>query len=119
MHRRSLVLSAIVSLSALATSGGIAGAGTECLATPDRAPQDGQHWYFRTDRATQQKCWYVRGRDAETTGAIAGPARSADAGAAAAPPADARRQAAAPSERDQKALFQDFLRWYKDHREPR
>ncbi len=31
-----------------------------CLAAPNSpAPQE-SHWYYRLDRATQRKCWYVR-----------------------------------------------------------
>jgi len=38
-------------------------AAEECLSAPNaRAPQ-GSHWHYRTDRATQQKCWYLRPKD--------------------------------------------------------
>ena len=30
-----------------------------CLAAPGAAPAAGQHWYYRTDRAKNRKCWYL------------------------------------------------------------
>jgi hypothetical protein len=34
-----------------------------CLAAPSTAASPGHHWYYRTDRATQRKCWYERASD--------------------------------------------------------
>ena len=31
-----------------------------CLAAPNSPAPQGSHWYYRLDRATQRKCWYVR-----------------------------------------------------------
>lgn len=81
----------------------------ECLVAPGEPAPAGQHWFFRTDRATNQKCWYLRDRAAETTGSIAGQ-HNAQSGAsdqpAASPPLGKSEQA---------ALFQEFLRWRKQH----
>ncbi|WP_155253541.1 hypothetical protein [Bradyrhizobium japonicum] len=33
---------------------------TDCLASPKGAASQGQHWYYRLDRTTKQKCWYLR-----------------------------------------------------------
>jgi hypothetical protein len=30
-----------------------------CAAAPNSAPPQGSHWYYRTDRALQRKCWYL------------------------------------------------------------
>jgi hypothetical protein len=30
-----------------------------CLAGPDRQPPEGSHWYYRLDRETHRKCWYL------------------------------------------------------------
>jgi len=35
----------------------------DCLTAPDSPAPAGSHWYYRTDRATQHKCWYVRAAD--------------------------------------------------------
>ena len=34
-----------------------------CLATPNGAAPAGTHWYYKTDQATHQKCWYTRPQD--------------------------------------------------------
>jgi hypothetical protein len=87
----------------------------ECLAAPSRTPEDGRHWYFHTDRTTNQKCWYLRDRDAGTTGAVT---VSAGAPPDAMQPGEPRAQAAqrtAVDERAERALFHQFMRWYKEH----
>jgi hypothetical protein len=35
----------------------------ECLSGPNGVSPKGQHWYYRLDRATQRKCWYLRSAD--------------------------------------------------------
>ena len=32
----------------------------DCLSAPNSAAPQGSHWYYRLDRATKRKCWYVR-----------------------------------------------------------
>ncbi|GEM_PF-5791797 len=32
----------------------------DCLAAPNSAAPANSHWYYRTDRAQQRKCWYLR-----------------------------------------------------------
>src|SRR5215813_10487844 len=32
----------------------------ECLAEPSHDPPQGSHWFYRVDRATERKCWYLR-----------------------------------------------------------
>jgi hypothetical protein len=34
-------------------------AANECLARPGGAPPRGSHWYYRIDRQTRRKCWYL------------------------------------------------------------
>jgi hypothetical protein len=54
-----------------------------CLAAPNaRAPQ-GSHWYYRTDRTSQNKCWHLRQTDEP---AIQQKPEQAATSAAAAPP---------------------------------
>ena len=36
-------------------------AGDSCLAQPNGATPEGQHWYYRIERGTGHKCWYLRG----------------------------------------------------------
>ncbi len=41
-------------------------AATGCLSAPNQTPAEGEHWSYRTNRETNQKCWYLRGRDVAT-----------------------------------------------------
>jgi hypothetical protein len=47
-----------------------------CLAVPNTAAPPGHHWYYRTDRATQRKCWYVRAPGQPAQQATAPPRKS-------------------------------------------
>jgi len=139
MQRRSLVrttiFAALITLVPPGTAA-VATAATDCLAAPNQAAEGGQHWYFHTDRATSKKCWYLRERQiastaatsAATTGAVDGTAAERGARSVAgtgagpaqtdgsqAPAAGARTAQSDTGERARKALFRDFLRWYKAH----
>jgi hypothetical protein len=37
-----------------------ANAAADCLASPKGVAPQGQHWYYRLDRATKRQCWYLR-----------------------------------------------------------
>lgn len=108
MFRRRPVASTFhAALLALVLAPQGATAAPDCLAAPNRTPDEGQHWYYRTDRGSNQKCWYLRDRDVATTGSVTGEPRAR-------PDAAERREATALDDGAQKALFQDFLRWYKE-----
>jgi len=47
-------------------AGGAAPAAAECLSNPGRTAAPGSRWYYRIDRATQRKCWYLKPSDART-----------------------------------------------------
>ena len=51
----------------------------DCLAAPNSPAREGTGWYYRLDRATQHKCWYVRalGQPAQQVAARAKMAPSA------------------------------------------
>jgi hypothetical protein len=34
-----------------------------CLVQPGRQAEPGSHWYYRVDRTSQQKCWYLKRSD--------------------------------------------------------
>jgi hypothetical protein len=56
----SITFVAALLIAGAGLQGSAALAAEECLSAPNaRAPQ-GSHWHYRTDRATQQKCWYLR-----------------------------------------------------------
>ena len=35
----------------------------DCLAEPNSPAPAGSHWYYRLDKATQRKCWYIHAKD--------------------------------------------------------
>lgn len=37
----------------------------DCVASPNSAAPSGQHWWYRTDRATKRKCWFLGPKDKE------------------------------------------------------
>jgi hypothetical protein len=55
----------------------------ECLSGPKGAAPAGGHWYYRTDRATKRRCWYVG--DANEKLARAAPKTSPPAASSASP----------------------------------
>jgi hypothetical protein len=40
---------------------------SDCLASPKGAAPQGQHWFYRLDRATKRQCWYLRAEGGKTT----------------------------------------------------
>ena len=45
--------------------------GEDCLAAPNSPAREGTRWYYRLDRASQHKCWYMRAPDQPTQQAAA------------------------------------------------
>ncbi len=41
------------------TSGSAANAADECLAAPKATTPAGAHWYYRVEKGTKRKCWYL------------------------------------------------------------
>src|ERR1700730_7043274 len=51
-----LILAMLIAATAGATG---AARGEECLAGPNAQAPQGSHWFYRVDRATHRKCWYL------------------------------------------------------------
>ncbi|WGD49003.1 hypothetical protein QA641_25550 [Bradyrhizobium sp. CB1650] len=51
---------AAVSQNAPSTPGTASAEADDCLASPKATAPQGQHWYYRIDRASKRKCWYLR-----------------------------------------------------------
>jgi hypothetical protein len=64
-HLESVLPSVVVALAtalialAFTTLGNPALAIEDCTASPEQSAPPGSHWYYRTDRTTQRKCWYL------------------------------------------------------------
>jgi hypothetical protein len=54
-----------MSMSATAEPAAESTADNECLATPRAATPAGAHWYYRVEKGTKRKCWYLA--DAKVT----------------------------------------------------
>ncbi|WP_374761581.1 hypothetical protein [Bradyrhizobium betae] len=39
----------------------------DCLASPKGTAPQGQHWFYRLDRATKRQCWYLRAEGGKVT----------------------------------------------------
>jgi hypothetical protein len=122
--------------AALALGADTALAAAECLTEPNHDPPQGSHWFYRVDRATDRRCWYLRA----WTPPPSPPSTVEAQRATPRPPAGEGVQRARPSlgepapvmqrttarsmpgqtgqrvrpplsESDQAALFLEFLRW--------
>ena len=83
-----------------------AASASDCLAAPNRTPAEGERWYYRTNRETNQKCWNLGARAA--TGAS-----PAQQGSKAHAEFSAESESKPLSTREQQELFRDFLKWKK------
>jgi hypothetical protein len=53
------VAASVVALAAASLSHASQAAPETCLSAPSGASPQGQHWYYRFDRVTRRKCWYL------------------------------------------------------------
>ena len=63
-HSFAFVLLAIISGATTTFSFDLAHA-SDCLPAPNSPAPKGSHWYYHLNRATQQKCWYVRSSETQ------------------------------------------------------
>lgn len=118
---RSLGSIAFVSALFVSTFGASPRAGTadaaDCLAEPNTPAPENSHWYYRTDKATQRKCWYLRSTDQPAQQEVLRTAQAA-------PTANAysfanfkdfiaQRGNANLSDADVKKLYAQFLEWHR------
>jgi hypothetical protein len=93
-----------------------------CLTAPDSAPPANSHWYYRTDRTEQRKCWYLRGdkesqeqSGLQTARTIPEPLSSVSAPGAFSLQSFknflAQQEGTKLSDREVERLYADFLEW--------
>jgi hypothetical protein len=127
--------------AALALATNSASAAVECITEPNREPPQGSHWFYRVDRATDRRCWYLR---VWTPPSSAAPTAETQRAAPRPPAGEAVQRAKPPlgesapvmqrttarsmasqtgqrtrrplSESDHAALFLEFLRWKEQQR---
>jgi hypothetical protein len=95
----------------------------DCLTAPNSPAPANSHWYYRTDRKQDRKCWYLRTDSGSSEQGAAQTAREAptkpsQSVAASGPYAGpgfkdfvAQHAGAKPSEQDVEKLYAEFLEW--------
>jgi hypothetical protein len=101
----------------------------DCLASPNSSAPKNSHWYYRTDRSEQHKCWHLGAADQSPQQATPQTAREA-------PPAKpspsspaasryslenfkdfmAQRGSTNLSDKDVEKLYAEFLEWSRPFR---
>jgi hypothetical protein len=85
-----------------------------CLTAPNSSAPQNSHWYYRTDRTQQRKCWYLSSaKQASQQGAMqtareAAPAKPSQPTPAATPSHDGSTKL---SNEDVERLYAEFLEW--------
>jgi len=99
-------------VSALLSTGAVAATdaafAADCLAAPGSSAPN-SHWYYRTDRAQQRKCWFLRSENA-AHGLVA-TGQPAPGSLASFKEFLRQRTGAAPSDQDAERLYAAFLEW--------
>lgn len=83
----TLMLAAAASLPAALSSSAVQAA-ENCLSAPKGAAPEGRHWYYRTDRAAQRKCWYLGSAERDGAKEATRSARNTPSAKSAPEPAD-------------------------------
>ena len=95
----------------------------DCLSTPNSPAPPNSHWYYRTDRTQERKCWHLgTGNGPSEQGAAQtvreAPAKPSQSVAASGPYAGpgfkdfvAQRGSAKLSDQDVDKLYAEFLEW--------
>jgi hypothetical protein len=95
----------------------------DCLSAPNSPAPPNGHWYYRTDRTQERKCWHIQtGNDPSEQGAVqtareapAKPSQSVAAGGPYAGPGFkdfvAQHGGAKLSDEDVEKLYAEFLEW--------
>lgn len=81
------VITGCVSIfSVTSLSGSAANAADECLSAPKATTPAGAHWYYRIEKGTKRKCWYLADEVAKSGKAAAAATPSSDAAEQDVPP---------------------------------
>jgi len=64
LHRKlraasSMAVVVVAALAAVVQTGQAEDASSECVGRPNKAAPRGSHWWYRVDRSTQRRCWYL------------------------------------------------------------
>ena len=118
------VASALVALGLVITVPASTAFAVDCLTSPNSSAPPNSHWYYRTDRTQQRKCWYLRAdnqpseQTAVQVARAASPVKPPQSGPAADPYSlasfkefMAQSGKATLSDHDVTKLYAEFLEW--------
>jgi len=98
----------------------------DCLTAPSSSTPSNGHWYYRTDRSQQRKCWFLRtdNQEPEQKSASANQPSAEHPQPASSPPYSldsfrafmTQRMGARPSDHDVETLYAEFLEWNRKAR---
>jgi hypothetical protein len=116
--------SALVALGLVITVPASTAFAVDCLATPNSSTPPNSHWYYRTDRTQQRKCWYLRANNESSEQGAIQVAREAPLGNASQSVSQASKYSLASfkefmaqhggaklSDQDVEKLYAEFLEW--------
>jgi hypothetical protein len=85
----------------------------DCLTAPSSSATPNGHWYYRTDRMQQRKCWYLRANDSSDQRAaqVAREAPSAEPLRPISAPSLANVKRAKLSDEEVEKLYAEFVEW--------
>jgi hypothetical protein len=81
----------------------------DCLPAPKSASSQNSHWYYRTNRTTQRKCWRLHTTDQSS------PQRGVQTAHDEATSNSLQSRRANLSDKEATKLYADFLEWRKRH----
>jgi hypothetical protein len=100
----------------------------DCLTAPNSPAPPNSHWYYRTDRTQEHKCWHLQTDNGQSEQGVvqtareapAKPSQSAATGGSYAGPGFkdfvAQHGGAKLSEEDVETLYAEFLEWRRRNR---
>jgi hypothetical protein len=88
----------------------------DCLAAPDSPAPPNSHWYYRTDRVQQRKCWHLQTENGPPQQGAVPTAREAPVKPSQSVAADfvAQHGGAKLSDEDVDKLYTQFLEWKRN-----
>ncbi|MBY0381735.1 MAG: hypothetical protein K2W78_07465 [Xanthobacteraceae bacterium] len=102
MTNRAVKCTAVISFGIIGLGGLFsipAQAADDCLAGPKGTTPQGSHWYYRLEKGTGRKCWYLGSQGAKVNS-------SAPAARSSSPTPDKSADASKPAEKDQQQSLQ-------------
>jgi len=84
----------------------------DCVTAPTSSAPQNNHWYYRTDRTKQRKCWYLRAANQPSQqGAVQTAPEEALTKPSQSVPAASSQRSTKLSDAEVEKLYAEFLEW--------